>query len=1096
MDKLTKGVLNRPVAVIVSLLALILFGLLSITNITLKLMPDISIPMMVITETYAGASPEEVDEQVIDKIRDAVSSIQGMKQTTTQSNENYGMVMIQFNYGTDMDQAYDDVKQAVDGIKGDLPDDAGTPTIMEIDTSAMDDMQLSVTSDDQTSNLLNVVNDTVEPALRRCDALAQVTVSGGDDNYIRVQLIPEYASQYGISTQSVVSAIQAVNYSMPAGSVDYGDQYLNMESEVRYNDIDKLKQVPVTTAKGQTIHLSDVANVSYATKDKTELSRYNGNDSITIALKKKQSDSAVTLSREVKAQIKSLEADNPGLHFEIVNDSADEINKMVNSVFKTLVEGVLLSMAVIFIFFGDFKGSMIVGSTMPISLLAAIVCMRFAGISLNIVSMNALVLSIGMITDNAVVVIEMCFRRQSENGETFREAAYQGTKIVMNSIIGSTVTTVVVYIPLALMNGMAGQMFGQLGYTIVFVLTASLLSAILLVPFFFMVYKPVERKNNPVTKALGKVADWYGGVLSKVLKKKKLATAIAVAVFAATMLLATTLRTELITATDEGVINVAVSFRPNLNLDTMDKTMQQLEQYVSSDKDVDKYTLTLAQSSASGTLTAYKSDDYKGTTQSIIDKWNTDLQGFADNAEITVSAGSSMGTSTLTSTNTLEKDLVADSMDELQAAAEKVRSTMEAQDGVLSVSSSLDGGGAKADVNINPVMASAKGFAAQQLSGLIYANMSGTDAAEVTVDKEKYKVHVEYPDDYYKSLDDVSSMTFTNVKGESVPLTDMADVELESAPTTITRKDARYYATVTATMTEGTRDAISDVLNPKIAALDLGSGAELTDNTATTMMNDEFKSIGQAIIIAFYLVFMVMAIQFESIVYSILIMLCIPFALIGSVLLLKITNIKLSMSGLMGVLMLAGIVVNNGIIYVDTANQFRAQGEEIAHALVHAGKDRLRPILITTLTTELSMLPVAMGLAKDSESMQGMAVVIVGGLFASTILTLLLLPTFYMIVEKLRRHPKFMTADDMRQKRAARRRGFGFMSRRSSTGRRDAAPDGAASLLITSRDNAEELLPAGEEKKSDASGKDNTESKIDIIDLDDLTKEDSDNKDQ
>ena len=1008
MHRITKAAINRPVTVIVTLLALIVFGIVSIRGMSLKLMPDINIPMMVVMTTYPGASPEEVDENVTEKIRESCSTISGLKKTIMQSYENYGVIIFQFNYGTDLDEAHEDLRSKIDLVEDELPEKAGKPVIMEMDFDAFDDMQLAVTTDVEDSDLLNIIEDKLEPQLRHANALADVSITGGDEKYIAVRIIPEYAQQYGVSQSALVSAITGVNFSMPAGNVEYGNQMLNMESATHYNTLEKIREIPIQTSRGKVIHLGDIADVQFGISNQTELSRHNGNSAITLGLKRKQSSNSVALSTQVKKILKDFNEENPNIHIETVYDSADEIVETLLSVAKTLLVGIAIAMAVIFVFFGDLKGSLIVGITMPISLLFALVCMYFAGISLNVVSLNGLVLSIGMITDNAVVVIEMCFKRQ-ENGEDFKTAAYTGAKTVMGSVIGSTITTVVVYLPLVVLNGLSGQMFKQMGLTIVFVLLASLISAITFVPFFFALYKPTERQNNPVTKLIDRIAEWYGRLLNRVLNYKKLATLIAVVVFGLSIYIATGMPTELIAQADEGIINIDVTFRPNTKLENMDETVRELEQFITDSGYTDESSVSIKESSASATLTAYKKDDLKMATSKIVDEWNESLNSFSDNCEIKVSEGSTTMSASISTGASKSYNIAADDMDSLAEACNRIKAVLEDTAGILNVTSTLDGTGTRIMVDVDPEKAQANGFTALQVSQMVYMNLNGSDAGEVTLGGKTYDIKVENPKDYYRSLADVESMTLTNTRGQTVPITEIADIRLEMGSMTIVRTDGRFSATVEAIMTADTQDAILDELEPKMEELDLGEGVNYITSMGDEIRDEEFGAIGQAIAIALYLVFMVMAIQFESIPSSLLIMLCIPFATIGSVLMLFVMNVKLSMTALLGVLMLAGIVVNNGIIYIDTTDQIRAEGVDIRNALILAGKDRLRPILITTLTTELAMLPVAFKLAKNSESMQGMAVVIVGGLLASTILTLLLIPTFYLIFEKLRRNHKKLT---------------------------------------------------------------------------------------
>ena len=691
----------------------------------------------------------------------------------------------------------------------------------------------------------------------------------------------------------------------------------------------------------------------------------------------------------------------PDLEFTVIRDSADTIMERLTGVGKTVLEAVLLAMLILLVFFGDLKASLIVGSSMPISIMATLVCMWLAGLNLNVVTLGALMIAVGMMTDNAVVVIEMCFR-QRQSSSSFKEAAYEGTSIVLNSVIGSTITTVVVYVPLSLMEGLSGQMFKQLGYTIIFALIASLISAITIIPLCFMAYQPVEKQDIPMTRFLRWVSKHYAKVLRFVLKWKKTVFLVSILVLIVTISLARFLRTELMTQTDEGIVNVSLAFRPNLKIEEMDKEVKKLEEFVMAAEEIEDYSVTIARTSASATITANKSDDSLLSTQEIVDKWNQELKGFSNLFEATASAGSSMGRSSMGSPNTKEFDFVSTDRDKLKATANEMVRLMENTEGVLRAESSVTETGSKAKVVIDPVMARAKGFSAMQLAGLVYVNMSGSDALDVTIDSNTYTITVEYPRGHFETISDVEAMTFTNAQGLSVPLTEVGEVRFASAPQTVVRKDGLYQASVTATMTALTKDAVTDVLQEKADKMVLDPDVSFATDAQTEMMQEEFAAIGQAIFIGVFLVFMVMAIQFNSIADSILIMTCIPFAGVGSILFLLAINAKISMTSLMGVLMLAGIVVNNGIILIDMAIQNQESGMDTVEALVDAGAGRLRPILMTTLTTILAMVPTAVGWSKDSSSLQGMAGVIVGGLIASTILTLLLLPTFYLLLDRLR----------------------------------------------------------------------------------------------
>ena len=614
MKPLINGSLQKPVAVVVIILALGVFAATALTNIQLKYMPDMEFPVLIVYATYPGAAPEEVDDLVIDKLSGACESIAGIKNIQTRANENFGMVIIQFEYGTDISEARDDVKSQVESVQNDLPDDVKSPTIMEMSVDQMDDMTISVTGAGPDVDVLHEVEEEVEPELRKVASLADISLTGGNEKYIKIELVPEYLNQYGLDISAVANAISAMNFSMPAGSADFGNQNLNISAEVEYKTLPQLEQVPINTSKGQVIHLSDIAKVFYAIEEKTAESRYNGQDNVSIGLKRKKSSSPVTLSRDVKKRMEIIKAQNPSLGFEIVNDSADDIMDRLQGVAKTVLQAVALAMIVLFIFFGDLKASLIVGSSMPVSIMATLILMSLFDFTLNVITLGAIMIAVGMMTDNAVVVIEMCFRKMQE-GLSFKEAALEGTAVVANAVTGSTITTVVVYIPLATMEGLSGQMFKQMGFTIIFALMASLISAITIIPLCFAAYKPVEKREILTTRILRKVSRIYARVLRFFLKWKKTVFLLAIVMLIVTFRLAGFLRSELMPSTDSGEISLSIEFRPNLQLAIMDDEVKRLESFIADTGIIDHYTSSVTKSSYSGSINVKLNKDLDLDTQ-------------------------------------------------------------------------------------------------------------------------------------------------------------------------------------------------------------------------------------------------------------------------------------------------------------------------------------------------------------------------------------------------------------------------------------------------------------------------------------------------
>ncbi len=589
---LTRSVLKRPVTTVLAVLCLIVFGISSIFSSKLELTPEMEMPMVVVFTVYPGANPEDVDELVTKPIEDEIGTLNGIKSVNSYSNENMSMVLLQYEYGTDMDKAYSDLKKKTDAMQSSLPDDVQTPTIMEFNINDQATMYLAV-NNDKADNLYNYVDEKIVPELEKISSVASVDISGGREEYIRVEVIPEKLKQYHLSMNSLVTAVASANLAYPAGSTEVGSQSLSVTTGVEFDDMESLKRIPITVGNGNTIYLEDVANVYSTLKDAAGIGRYNGQDTVALGIKKQQKSSAMDVSKAVNRTISRLTEVNPDLQIVVVNDNSDQINGSLISVLQTMIAAIIVSMVVIFLFFGDFKASLIVGTSIPVSILAALVMMRVMGFSLNVITLGSLVLGVGMMVDNSIVVLESCFRSTKGKGfNEFHKAALEGSSIVIQSIIGSTATTCVVFLPLAFLSGMTGQMFKPLGFTIVFCMVASLISAMTIVPLCYMMYRPKERTTAPLSGLVTKMQNGYRGIMKSLLPKKKTVMFTTVALLVISLFLATQLKTELMPANDQGTISITVGLRPGLGIEKANEILSEVEDYVANDEDVESYMLS------------------------------------------------------------------------------------------------------------------------------------------------------------------------------------------------------------------------------------------------------------------------------------------------------------------------------------------------------------------------------------------------------------------------------------------------------------------------------------------------------------------------
>ena len=991
---ITRFVLKRPVTVLMALLCLIVFGISSVFNATLEQMPDMDQPMMIIMANYSGASPEDMDELVTQLIEDQVSTLEGVKSMSSTTSEGRSMIMLEYDYDTDMDEAYSDLTKSLNSIR-DLPDDV-EPTVMEMNNNAQASMMLTIANPSQ-ENLYDYVDQKIVPELEKLSTVAEVSTMGGSSEYIKIELMSDMMDQYNVSISDIKSAMSAANLSYPSGSAESGNLDLSVSTLTQHDTLDELLEMPITVSGNKIVYLEDIAVVSYAEEQKGGVSRYNGEETISISLTKQQSSTAMDLSKQVQKVIKSLQNDDDDLTITVARDEADSIQDSLKDVAETMVMAVVISMIIIFLFFGDFKASLIVGSSIPTSILMSLIVMTRAGFTLNIITMSGLVLGVGMMVDNSIVVLESCFRamdKQQDKGALgYAKAALEGTNIVVASIFGSTVTTCVVFIPLVFLNGMSGQMFGAMGYTIVFCMCASLLSAIAIVPLCYMMYKPKERSSAPATRPLTFLQDAYRKIMPVLLKHKAIVMLASVGIIVATVFLASGMQTELMTADDTGTVSVSIETRPGLITEQADAILAEAESIVAAHEDVESYMLRY--NNDEGTITAYLKDDRKMSTDEVVSQWENEMADL-ENCTITVEASTSM--SMMGRSRGYEAILKGTQYDELQEVSNEIVNELIARDDVKNVHSSIENTAPVVAVKVDPVAASAEGLTAAQIGTMVKQMLDGEEVTTLKVDGQEISVKAEYPEDQYKTVPQLERIILKKPSGGYVALSDVAEIYYKDSPSSIEKEDKSYQITISADYVDSSSSAaVKTKIDNEVISPNLTGTIVRGTNSRDRMMQEEFSGLYNAIAVAVFLIFVVMAAQFESPKFSFMVMTTIPFSLVGSFGLLKLTGVSMSMTSILGFLILVGTVVNNGILYVDTVNQYRME-MPLRKALIEAGATRMRPIMMTSLTTILSMLPMAMAFGSSGSTTQGLAVVNIGGLSVGVLVALFILPVYYALM--------------------------------------------------------------------------------------------------
>ena len=1010
MIAITKLILRRPVSTFLAVLSLLFFGFIAFTTMKMELLPDMNFPYMIVSTVYPGASPEDIDELVSKPIEEEVSLLSDVEEVQSRSMENVSMVIVRYRYGTNMDRAYDKLKKKLDVLKGNLPDDAEDPDYIEFDINAQAGMVLAI-SDKTKANLYNYVKNNIEPEMEKLSSVASVSLSGGQAEYVRVELSEEKLAQYHLTMENIIQMIKASDFTYPAGSTYYGKQKLSLSVSEDYSTIEKLKNLPLLTGTGNTLYLRDLATVSESLEEKSGIGRYNGEDTIGLSLSKTQTESDIGMSRDVKETIKDLEAQNPNLSVHIIQDNADSIKSSLSSVFQTMIMAVVISMAIIFFFFGDVKASLIVGSSIPIAILGAIVFMYAMGYSMNMLTLSALVLGVGMMVDNSIVVLEASFRamdKAQDERRSRRDAAIDAVRVVGASVFGSTLTTCVVFLPLGFLKGIAGQYFKPLGFTIVFCMLASLLSAITIVPLCFTLYKPKENEKAPAYKAVRSLQNSYRTLIGRFLRHKKAVVLGTFLILLFSLFLATKIRSELMPDIDSATVQISVLQKPGLDLEERDKAMREIEAMVAKDPDVDRYTTlsgggtgfqALYGGDSSSTVTAYLKKKRSVSTKEKAKTWQKLLETRPDEV-ITVKSVSdaNFGASDedVKTNEGYEVILKGADLQSLKEKSDALVSEMQKKESLTGIHSSLENAAPRLLVKVDPIKAAAEGLSPIALGQSLNSILGGKTVMKIDLDGEKADVRVEYPKDRFDTLEKIKNIRFSTPRGAAVALDSVATVDFSDSPATIIREDKKYVVTIRANYTEKANKETKEEVD-RLVESHLGRDIALSESLRTKNMREEFTDLFRAIAIAVFLVFVVMAGQFESLRFSFMVMTTVPFAMIGSFGLLWLFDATISMTSLLGFLMLVGTVVNNGILYVDTVNQYR-EDMPLDRAIIESGATRLRPILMTTLTTVLSMVPMAMAIGENGKLMQGLALVDVGGLTASTLLALLLLPVYYRIM--------------------------------------------------------------------------------------------------
>lgn len=1010
--KFAQTFIKHHVMTILLYILVVVFGFYSFQNLPLALMPSMEVPAAVVYATYPGAGPEDIEQQVTKKLEGAVAGLSGLDTLQSTSSENMAMLVIRFTNDTDMDQAMTDLRDKVAQVKSQLPDDASDPTVMSIDIDSMPVVSVALRGNDLAS-LQSIAEDEIQPALERLDGVASVDISGGYEQEIAVHTDASRLKGYNLTISSIGQQLGADNIAIPGGDLDNGSQTLAVRTDGEYSSIDDVKNALISLPAGGTVRLSQIADVSMQPKDQDAISKVDGEECIILSVNKQSGSNTAQIAELAKAEFDSLLKSNDSLQWNIVMDQSDYINMTVDNAIQNIWMGVLFAAIVLFLFLRDFGATMAVTIAMPCCILFTFLIMNVLGITLNMMSLGGITLGVGMIVDNSIVVLENIFTYRADGYDRL-EACTKGTGEVIGAVIASTLTTVAVFLPIALSGGMTGMMFKEFCITIVALLLSSLIISITLVPLlcYFLLggtkqqsIKPQGSGATPITeKPLSRA---YRSSLNFLITHRWAGVALTVVICIVSVLSVSQAGMELIPEMDEGEVSVTVSM-PNGS--TMEDTaaiedriaaiavdtIPELEQiYYSTGSST---SIMSSSSGASVTISLVDLDQRDRSSADIAKQLRHDLQDIAG-CELTVSTSSTMSMST---DSDISVELTGDDYDQLAETADDLANQISALPDAINVESSAGEQTPRVAVKINRENASRFGLNAATIGGLVRGELTGSTATTLRMNGEEYDVTVAGDEDVATSLDALRSMQIPTMTGGTVPLSMVADVYTELSPQSIVRKNQKETVTITGESESGDSNAIKAAVDDIVAKYELPDGVEVGEgDTAASQIAETTGTLMLALAVAILLVYFILATQFNSFSLPIAIMLILPIGLLGSMILLWPTGNHVSMVALLGVIILAGTVVNSSIVLIDYTLQRRQRGEDKNTAILNACPRRVRPVLMTAMTTILGLVPMVCSSGEGSEMMKPMGVVMMTGMVISTIATLFITPVYYSLTDSV-----------------------------------------------------------------------------------------------
>ncbi|MFA6581537.1 MAG: efflux RND transporter permease subunit [Paludibacter sp.] len=1013
---------RKPVMTSIIFIAVVILGIFSYNKLPIDLLPKIETNTIMVMTTYDGASASDVETNVTRPLESSLNTVSNLKNITSTSKENRSIITMEFDYGLDLNVVTNDIRNKLDLVKSYMPAGAGNPIIFKLSTDMIPVIMLSATANQSLPALYKILDTKVANPLARINGVGSVSISGAPQREIQVYVDPIKMEAYHLTVEALAQYIRMENVNTPAGSMDVGSDTYALRVEGQFKDPSEMNNIVVGNFNGKTVKLSDVAVVTDKHEERMQETYTNGVQGASIIVQKQSGANTVEIAREVKKMLPEIQKNLPSdVKISVINDTSDNIIRTINSLAETVIYALLFVMIVVLFFLGRWRATVIIILTIPISLIAAFIYLALTGGTLNIISLSSLSLAIGLVVDDAIVVLEN-ITTHIERGSRPKTAAVNGTNEVGLSIIASTLTIIAVFLPLTMVSGMAGVMFAQLGWMVSIIITVSMICALTLTPMLASQLMKMDPKRSkgfnavygPIERFLDRLDEKYAQLVNWAVRHKKSVIAFASIFFVVSIipLAVGWVGTENFPAQDSGIISATIELPVGTRMELTKEVCQKLySDWKKKYPEIDMVNFSVGQASSKnvfGSLFSKNSSNVgtfslrlvnlKDRTRSafaITDSIRNDIKRIPEIRKSTVTAGGGM--SMMGGQSTLDVEIYGYDFNQTDKVAAEISKRLSKIHGLVNTTVSREEYTPEYQVDFDREKLALNGLNIATASNYLSNRINGITASLYREDGEEYSIVVAYAPQYRQSIEAIEDIIIYNNQGQAIRLKDLGKVVERFTPPTIERKNRQRIITVSSTVSGTTLDKAVKDINAQLKQIDIPSDITTTIAGSFKDQQESFSDLGALLLIIVLLVFVVMASQFESITYPFIIMFSVPFGISGVVLALWISGTTFNVMTFVGVIMLVGIVVKNGIVMVDYINLNRERGFGIIRAVVTGGKSRLRPVLMTSLTAILGMMPLAISHGQGSEMWKPMAVTVIGGLTVSTILTLIVVPTIYTL---------------------------------------------------------------------------------------------------